>query len=68
MHLMKIKGNGKIPDYIQFRDDKFALLAYFNVNSYIKSLLKEKLELYSDDVLAIIEGDKYGELIYIENK
>ncbi len=68
MHLMKIKGNGKIPDYIQFRDDNFALLAYFKAKSYLKSLLKENLEEYSDDVLALIEGDEYGELIYVENK
>ena len=68
MHIMKIKGNGKIPNYIQIRDDNFALLAYFKAASFEKSLKKENLDSYIDDVARIIEDMNFGELYYIQNK
>ena len=67
MHIMKIKGNGKIPNYIQIRDDNFALLAYFKACNYEKSLIKENLEPYVSDVAEIIEDMSFGELYYIKN-
>ena len=32
MYIIKIKGKVKIPDYVQIRDDKFTLLAYFRAD------------------------------------
>lgn len=43
MYVIKVKGIAKIPDYVQLRDDKFTLLAYFRVDRPDKSL--EKLGL-----------------------
>jgi hypothetical protein len=43
MYIIKVKGIAKIPDYVQLRDDKFTLLAYFRVDRPDKSL--EKLGL-----------------------
>ena len=40
MHILKIKGKAKIPDYIQIRDDEFTLKAYFRVDRPDKSLEK----------------------------
>ena len=40
MHILKIKGKAKIPDYIQIRDDDFTLKAYFRVDRPEKSLEK----------------------------
>ena len=68
MHIMKVKGNGKIPNYIQLRDDNFALLAYFKASSFEKSLIKEDLEPYIKDVAEIIKDMNFGELYYIQNK
>ena len=44
MYIIKVKGVAKIPDYVQLRDEKFTLLAYFRLDRPDKSL--EKLELY----------------------
>ncbi|ATP57224.1 fructose-6-phosphate aldolase [Pedobacter ginsengisoli] len=40
MYVIKVKGIAKIPDYVQLRDDKFTLLAYFRVDRPDKSLEK----------------------------
>ena len=40
MYVIKVKGIAKIPDYVQLRDDKFTLLAYFRVDRPEKSLEK----------------------------
>ena len=40
MYVIKVKGIAKIPDYVQLRDDKFTLLAYFRVDRPDKSLDK----------------------------
>ncbi len=40
MYAIKVKGVAKIPDYIQLRDDKFTLLAYFRVDRPEKALEK----------------------------
>lgn len=49
MYVIKVKGIAKIPDYVQLRDEKFTLLAYFRVDRPDKSLdklgLGEKLPL-----------------------
>ena len=68
MHIMKIKGNGKIPDYIQIRDDNFALISYFKANNYENSLNSENLAEYKDDIAELIDNMNFGELYYIENK
>lgn len=40
MYIIKVKGIAKIPDYVQLRDEKFTLLAYFRVDRPDKSLEK----------------------------
>jgi hypothetical protein len=40
MYILKIKGKAKIPDYVQLRDDKFTLLAYFRVDRPRKGIGK----------------------------
>ncbi len=68
MYLLKIKGSGKIPDYLQFRDDEFTLIAYFKADSFEKSMLKSSLELYIDDVRKLVNNMPFGEMKYINNK
>jgi len=68
MHIMKIKGSGKIPDYIQIRDNNFALISYFKASTFEKSLIKDNLGGYTTDVAQIIDKMNFGELYYIENK
>jgi hypothetical protein len=43
MYVIKVKGGAKIPDYVQLRDEKFTLLAYFRVDRPEKALEKAGL-------------------------
>jgi hypothetical protein len=43
MYLIKIKGKVKIPDYVQLRDEKFTLLAYFRADRPENALQKAGL-------------------------
>jgi len=52
MYVIKVKGIAKIPDYVQLRDEKFTLLAYFRVDRPDKSL--DKLGL-GDKLLLIMD-------------
>ena len=41
MYIIKVKGKAKIPDYIQFRDEDFVLVAYFRADRPFEKLLKK---------------------------
>jgi len=68
MYLLKIRGAGKIPDYLQVRDDDFTLIAYFKADSYIVNLNKMGLEKYIKDFEDIVVEMPFGEMKYIKNK
>ena len=40
MYIIKVKGKAKIPDYIQLRDEKFVLIAYFRADRPLQKLEK----------------------------
>ena len=67
MYLMKIKGSGKIPDYLQIRDDTFTLVAYFRADRIDQGLARNHMEDYEDSINKIMENLGYGEMKYIEN-
>lgn len=61
MYILKIKGKAKIPDYIQLRDDNFALKAYFRVDRPDKTLNKYGYnEMELDKILKIIIELPFG--------
>lgn len=62
MYIMKIKGGGKIPDYVQFRDDNFTLIAYFRADKPRKGLEKFELSQYADMVEEALPSMGFGEL------
>ncbi len=66
MYIIKIKGIAKIPDYIQLRDDKFTLLAYFRVDRPEKSLEKCGLGDKTDEINAIIRDLPFGQIKKLE--
>jgi len=68
LYLLKIRGAGKISDYLQVRDDYFTLIAYFKVDSYIINLNKIGLENYIKDFENIVVEMPFGEMKYIKNK
>ena len=43
MYLLKIKGTEKIPDFVQIRDKKMTLIAYFRLSQIEKGIEKNNL-------------------------
>ena len=66
MHILKIKGKAKIPDYIQIRDDDFTLKAYFRVDRPDKSLEKMGFGNRMEELLKLINEMPFGKVIKID--
>ncbi|MFY8034891.1 MAG: fructose-6-phosphate aldolase [Flexibacteraceae bacterium] len=62
MYIIKVKGKAKIPDYIQLRDDKFVLVAYFRADRPLKNLEKYGLEGKDEALEIIIRNLPFGKL------
>jgi len=62
MHIIKVKGKAKIPDYIQLRDDDFVLIAYFRADRPLKKLDKYGLEGKEEALKAVIEALPFGKI------
>jgi hypothetical protein len=66
MYIIKVKGVAKIPDYVQLRDDKFTLLAYFRVDRPEKSLDKAGLHDKTEYIMNIIKELPFGQILKLE--
>jgi hypothetical protein len=66
MYIIKVKGKAKIPDYIQFRDDNFVLVAYFRVDRPVKLLKKYGLEGKEEALSKLIQEIPFGKLQKLE--
>lgn len=66
MYIIKVKGVAKIPDYVQLRDDKFTLLAYFRVDRPDKTLDKVGLGDKSEQIMNIIKDLPFGQILKLE--
>lgn len=62
MYAIKVKGVAKIPDYIQLRDDKFTLLAYFRVDRPDKALDKCGLGLRIEELTIYFQQMPFGKI------
>lgn len=62
MYIVKVKGIAKIPDYVQLRDEKFTLLAYFRVDRPDKSLEKLGLGEQQNQIMKLIETLPFGKI------
>jgi hypothetical protein len=62
MYVIKVKGIAKIPDYVQLRDDKFTLLAYFRVDRPDKSLDKLGLTEKIPYIMSVIKDLPFGQI------
>jgi hypothetical protein len=68
MYLLKIKGAGKLPDYVQIRDNEFNLTAFVNLTGIEKGLKKNNLWDYRDIILEKLKQADFNEVIFIEEK
>lgn len=66
MYILKVKGTEKIPDYVQLRDDKFTLLAYFRVDRPEKALLKAGLGNREEEIIKLINSIPFGKISKFE--
>lgn len=66
MYIIKVKGVAKIPDYVQLRDEKFTLLAYFRVDRPEKSLEKIGLGDKADYIMGLVEELPFGKILKLE--
>ncbi|MDY0905505.1 fructose-6-phosphate aldolase [Pedobacter petrophilus] len=66
MYIVKVKGIAKIPDYVQLRDEKFTLLAYFRVDRPDKSLEKLGLAEKQDYIMEMIKNLPFGQIAKLE--
>ncbi|RED97447.1 fructose-6-phosphate aldolase [Marinoscillum furvescens] len=66
MYIIKVKGKAKIPDYIQLRDDKFVLIAYFRADRPLSKLEKFGLEGKEEALKSIIAELPFGKLQKLE--
>ena len=66
MYIVKVKGIAKIPDYVQLRDNKFTLLAYFRVDRPDKSLEKLGLGDKQDYIMEMVKDLPFGQIAKLE--
>ncbi|PWJ43800.1 fructose-6-phosphate aldolase [Sediminitomix flava] len=66
MYIIKVKGKAKIPDYVQFRDDNFALVAYFRADRPLKKLEKYGLEGKEEALQELIVSLPFGKIQKLE--
>ena len=63
MYVIKVKGVAKIPDYVQLRDEKFTLLAYFRVDRPDKTLEKIGLGDKAEEIMNIVKDLPFGQIL-----
>jgi hypothetical protein len=66
MYIIKVRGKAKIPDYIQLRNDKFVLIAYFRADRPLKKLGRLGLEGKEEKLKLMIEKMPFGKLEPLE--
>ena len=66
MYIIKVKGKAKIPDYIQLRDDRFVLVAYFRADRPLKNMEKYGLDGKEEELKSLIAELPFGKLQKLE--
>lgn len=66
MYIIKVKGVAKIPDYVQLRDEKFTLLAYFRVDRPEKALLKAGLGNHEEYIMRMVHDLPFGKILKLD--
>ena len=66
MHILKIKGTGKIPNFVQIRDHNLALKAYFRADQVDRGLQKNKIEDNSGKLKKTIDSMPFGKIFKFE--
>ena len=62
MYLLKIKGTEKIPDFVQIRDEKMTLIAYFRLSQIDKGIEKNNLMKHKQKIIDGINKTSFGKI------
>jgi hypothetical protein len=62
MYILKVKGSARIPDYIQIRDSKFTLIAYFRTDLKVQGLQQCGLTEKINEIEKILTEIPYGKI------
>lgn len=66
MYVIKVKGVAKIPDYVQLRDEKFTLLAYFRLDRPEKALEKAGFAEHADYIMNKVKDLPFGQILKLD--
>lgn len=66
MYVIKVKGVAKIPDYVQLRDEKFTLLAYFRLDRPEKALDKAGFADQAEYIMDKLKDLPFGQILKLE--
>ena len=61
-YILKIKGTKIIPDFIQIRDERMTLRAYFRVSQIERGLEKNNLKKYTEELVELIKELPFGKI------
>jgi hypothetical protein len=66
MYILKIRGTGKVPDYIQIRDEGLFLIAYFKITNPKTALARCNLLDKMEEILNVAKELEYGKIQKLE--
>jgi hypothetical protein len=66
MYILKTRGSDKVPDYIQIRDERFFLIAYFRITNPKTALARCNLLDKMEDILHFAKELEYGKIQKLE--
>ena len=62
IHILKIKGTGKIPDFVQIRDENLSLKAYFRADQIDRGFKKNGIKDCSGKLKETIKNIPFGKI------
>ena len=68
IYILKIKGTKTIPDFVQIRDERMSLCAYFRLSQQESGLKKNNLEAEKEGIMTLLKIIPYGKIHKYDNK
>ena len=66
IHILKIKGTDKIPDFVQIREDNLSLKAYFRADQVDRGLKKNNINDPEGKIKKAIMDSDFGKILKFE--
>jgi hypothetical protein len=66
MYFLKTKGTSTIPDFVQIRDDTFALTLHFKLSDVEKKIKEIKLSIPYEEAIKKIKNAEFEKVIKLD--